>query len=536
MARSLRHTYRFARGLRRLVRNPLSPAEARAAVTRERAQRIQRFQQSLDTLVWPHPSSPVRRLLVNAGLEAGDVSALVAAHDVEGALEVLRDAGVYVSYEEYLGKQAAQRGSATFHFSPRDFFNPAVKADFIATTGGSRSSGTPVELSFGYERRQAVLRAVQYQACGVSGAPGAIWLPVFPSSAGFGAVIKAMAAGHRPERWFSQIANATPGVTRHKQQFNQLLPVLNAVARTDVPLPEHVPTSNPDPVVDWLVDALRREGRAMISGYASSITAAARRATERGIDLTGVVTFPASEPVTTAKLDTMRQAGMTPYPMYAFVPEGAIGLGCPHLGDEVYHLWDHELAVVSRRRTRDDGAEVGAYCWTSLSLDAPRVLVNVENDDYGDVTYDEAPCGCLLGQVGVRTRLSHIRGLSKVVAAGITVAGSTFDELTEAILPQALGGGPGDYQFVESEQGGSTVVSLRVAPRVGPVDETAALQLVITTLATDDNGVLATEVWRPTGTLRIERRDPVQTRAGKTLSYERIAPRASAAVPAEETR
>lgn len=528
MGRSVRQLYRFTRGLRRLVRHPLTPAEARHAVAVERARRDERFGESLDRLVWPYPASPTRRLLEHAGLAAGDVRQLVAHHGLEGALAVLRDAGVYVSYEEYLGKQPARRGSATFDFSPPDFFNPVTEADFMGSTGGSRSSGTPVEMSFTYERRQAVLRSLQYQEFGLIGAPGAIWLPVFPSSAGFGAVLKAMAAGHRPERWFSQIANATPGVTRHKQQFNQLLPVLNAVARTAIPLPQRVPTSDPDPVVDWLVDALRRHGRAMISGYASSITAAARRASERGLDLTGVVAFPASEPVTSAKLETMRRAGMDPHALYAFVPEGAVAMSCRHLGDEVYHLWDHELAVVARSRTRDDGAEVGAYAFTSLSLEAPRVILNVENDDYGDLSYDDEPCSCTLGQLGIRTRLANIRGLSKVVAAGISVAGTTFDHLTESALPNGFGGGPGDYQFVESDRDGSTTVTLRIAPRVGPVDEVAVLDLVVRTLATDDNGVLATEVWRPSDALRVERLDPVQTRVGKTLSYERLAPRPAA--------
>lgn len=529
MAPNLRQTLRFARGLRRLVRHPVRPEEARAIVASERAARGERFLRSLDVLVWPTPSSPVRRLLDHAGLERRDVARLVDEVGLDGALATLRDVGVHVSYEEYQGTRPARRGSATFEFSPPDFFNPETTADYLAATGGSRSSGTPVELSFAYERRQAVLRSLGFQASGTLGAPTAIWAPVFPSAAGFGAVIKAMGGGNRPERWFSQIGNRTAGVTRHKQQFNSLLPALNAVARTRVPLPEHVPTSDPDPVVDWLADALGREGRAAIAGYASSITAAARRAADRGVDLTGVVAYPASEPVTTAKLDTMRAAGMATWPLYAFVPEGAIAMGCPTLPDEEYHLWDHDLAVVPRRRERDDGVEVDAFCWTSLSLEAPRVLVNVENDDYGEVRTDEDPCACLLAQVGVRTRLWGIRGLSKVVAAGISVPGEVFDRITDEALPARFGGGPGDFQFVEDEVDGGARVSLRVHPHLGPVDEAAVLRAATSILGESDSGVLATEVWRPAGTLRVVRAAPLQTRAGKTLSYERS--RAAAPLP-----
>lgn len=536
MERSIRKTFDFVRGLRALVRRPLSVADVTEQVTRERAQREARFVRSLDDLVWPFADSPTRQLLVHAGFARDDVVALVQEHGLDKALGTLRDEGVYVAYEEYQGAVPARRGSATFHFSPAQFFNRTVKADYLGSTGGSRGAGTPVELSFGYERRQAALRVLGYAAYGLVGAPTAIWLPVFPSAAGFGAVIKSTAAGNTPERWFSQIPNATPGVARHKQQFNTLLPVVNAVARTRLPLPEHVPTSEPDPVVDWLVDALRRDGRASIAGYATSITAAARRATERGIDLTGVVAFPASEPVTTAKLDVMRRAGMTTASLYAFVPEGGIALACPALPDEAYHLWDHDLAVVTRRRTRDDGTEVDAYCWTSLSAEAPRVLVNVENDDYGELQLDDEPCGCLMGRVGVRTRLAHVRGLSKVVAAGISLSGAVFDELTDTLLPAKVGGGPGDYQFVEGEVDGATTVTLRIHPRVGAVDERATLEVVTGALAQNDNGVLATEVWRPSGTLRVAREAPAQTAAGKTLSYERIRSQARLAPGAVEAR
>jgi hypothetical protein len=525
MAPTARQTLRFARGLRRLVRHPVAPEVARVTVADEVATRDDRFLRALDTLVLPFPRSPVRRLLDHAGAGRGDVARLVHDEGLEGALGRLRDEGVYVSYEEYTGRRPAVRGSASFSFSPPDFFNPCTVADYLATTGGSRSTGTPVELSFGYERRQAVLRSLGYQASGTLGQPSAIWLPVFPSAAGFGAVIKAMGGGSRPERWFSQVPNRTAGVSAHKQQFNTLLPVLNALARTRIPLPEHVPTSDPDTVVDWLADALRRAGRATIAGYASSITAAARRAAERGVDLTGVTAYPASEPVTTAKLDTMRAAGMAPWPLYAFVPEGAIGMACPALPDEQYHLWDHDLAVVPRRRRREDGMEVEAFCWTSLSLEAPRVLLNVENDDYGEVRRDEDPCTCLLGAVGVRTRLDGIRGLSKVVAAGISVDGEVFDRITDEALPARVGGGPGDFQFVEEEQeDGGAVVHLRISPELGPVDEDVALAAVTSVLGETDNGALATTVWGPAGTLRVVRAAPLQTKAGKTLSYERRTP------------
>ena len=503
------------------MRHPVSLAEAQRTVAEEARDAGSRLLRVLDDLVWPHPASPTRWLLDAAGVEPADARALVAERGLVGALEDLRDAGVHVTYEEYHGRAEVRRGSASTTFDPAAFFNPVVPADYMASTGGSRSAGTPMELSFAWQRRQGVQRAIQYDMAGVARAPTAVWLPVFPSAAGFGAVMKITAGGNRPERWFSQIPGRLEGVAGHKQVANRLLPALSWFTRTGLPSPEHVPSDEPEPVVRWLRGALDRAGRATITGYASSLTAAARWAVEHGVDLGGVVAYPASEPVTAGKLAAMRAAGMDPRPMYAFVPEGTVGLACHRCDDEEYHLWEHELAVVTRRRPRGDGTDVDAYCITSLDELAPRVLVNVENDDYGEVRRD-VDCDCALGQLGLRTRLAHIRGISKVVAAGVTLEGTAFDDLAERELPARLGGGPGDYQFVERDDEHGTSIALRIHPRVGAVDEDAAVNAVRDALAATDNGLLASAVWHRGGGLRVERAAPTTTKAAKLLSYERI--------------
>lgn len=515
-----RRGWAVGRGLRRLVKHPVEPGEAALVVADEVRRRPERFLASLDELVWPFAASPTRRLLECAGLERRDVRRLVLELGLDDALSALHGHGVYVSYEEYHGRREARRGSASLSFSPADFFNPVTAGDYLATTGGSRGTGTPVELSFAWQRRQGVQRAIQLPMAGVLGAPSAIWLPVFPSGAGFGAIMKNAAGGNRPDRWFSQIPDRMTGVTGHKQLANRFLPALNALARTGLPAAEHVPTDRPERVVRWLRGALDAHGRASLIGYASSLTAAARWAVDAGIDLTGSVAFPSSEPVTGGKLDAMRAAGMRPYPMYAFVPEGTVALTCDGCEDEEYHLWDHDVAVSTRRRSRGDGIDVDAFLWTSLAAEAPRVLVNVENDDYGSLRRGVS-CSCRLGELGLETRIAHIRGISKVVAAGISLDGEIFDHLAEVALPERLGGGPGDFQFVEGGAAAGTTVTLRIHPRVGAVDEAAAVAAVRAVLATTDNGRLAERVWMPRGHLPIARTAPAVTASGKTLSYER---------------
>lgn len=512
-----------ARGLRRLVKNPVSLDEARDSVRDEVQRRPQRFLASLDRLVWPFPQSPVHRLLDVAGLEAGDVRSLIDDHGLIDTLERLRDHGVYVSHEEYQGRQPIRRGSSSFECSPADFFNPVVPGDYMASTGGTSGGGTPIELSFAWQRRQASQRPIQHAMTQTRGKPATVWLPVFPSAAGFGAVMKNAGGGSPPERWFSQIPTSMSGISDHKATANRFLPLLQSLARTGLPSPEYAPTHAPEPVVTWLVDAVRREGKAMMTGYASSMTAAARWALDRDIDLTGVVAFPSSEPVTAGKLALLREAGIDPHPMYAFTPEGTVAITCSSCADEEYHVWDQDVAVCTRRRPRGDGGgDVDALLWTSLAIEAPRVFVNVENDDYGVVRHDVG-CSCDLGALGLTTRIADIRGMSKVVSGGISLDGELFDHLAEIVLPQYLGGASGDYQFVERETAsGDTEVRLRVHPRVGVIDDETARDVLARALAESDNGALAAEVWRSGSALTVERGTPVVTPAGKTLSFDRI--------------
>ncbi len=513
----------IARGLRWLARNPVTIDEARRVITDEVARRDERFLDHLDALVWPFPTSPIARLAGHAGIEAGDVRVLVHDHGLIGALEALRDAGVYVAYEEYHGRTDAVRGSARFAFTPNDFFNPVVRGDYLAATGGSSSgTGTPVELSFAWQRRQGRQRPIQHDMAGVRGKPAAVWLPVFPSAAGFGAVMKNMAGGSTPERWFSQIPTDLEGISDNKRMVNRFLPALAAMTRTGLPAPEHVPTTDPGPVASWLADAVARAGGAIITGYASSLTAAARYAVDHGIDLDGVVANPASEPVTPGKLAVIAASGMRAFPMYAFTPEGTVAIRCERCADEEYHVWDHDLAVITRPRPRGDGTEVDAFCWTSLAAEAPRVLVNVENDDYGAVRHTVG-CDCALADLGLTTRVRDIRGISKVVTAGISLDGELFDRLVDVDLPAQLGGGPGDFQFAEIDHDGTSQLVVRIHPRLGDIDHSVVHRVVARALGGSDNGLLAEAVWSLEEGLGVQRCAPAETSAGKTLSFARAA-------------
>ena len=95
---------RYAVNLRRHVSHPFSTAECEELLRRGMSTREQSFLRLLETVIFAKPENPYRALLEHAGVEIGDVAALVQAHGLEGALDVLYDAGVYVTHDEYRGR------------------------------------------------------------------------------------------------------------------------------------------------------------------------------------------------------------------------------------------------------------------------------------------------------------------------------------------------------------------------------------------------------------------------------------------------
>ncbi len=89
----------------------------------------------------------------------------------------------------------------------------------------------------------------------------------------------------------------------------------------------------------------------------------------------------------------------------------------------------------------------------------------------------------------------------------------------EEVLPVRFGGGAADYQALEEETSeGTPQLRLLVHPRVGPVDASAVIDVF---LASVSGGSGAERVmamaWRGADLLRVERRPPLQTAAGKIL-------------------
>jgi hypothetical protein len=80
-----------------------------------------------------------------------------------------------------------------------------------------------------------------------------------------------------------------------------------------------------------------------------------------------------------------------------------------------------------------------------------------------------------------------------------------------------------DYQLVEEEEDGVTRVSVLVAPRLGDLDEDEVIETVLRTVGFADWSRRMADTWRKAGTLRVKRREPYATRAGKVLPLHVLA-------------
>ena len=137
---------RYARRLPSYLRERITPELARDRIRAQLERREQTFTEILDGAVYANPRSPYRALLEAAGIESGDVKTLIGDHGLEGALERLRDAGVYATLDEFKGRVPIERPNLSLDPGHVAFDNPLIVHHFSAKTGGSRSPRRRVPL------------------------------------------------------------------------------------------------------------------------------------------------------------------------------------------------------------------------------------------------------------------------------------------------------------------------------------------------------------------------------------------------------
>ena len=404
----LRLFARFPFSLRRFKRHRITHAVAHAQMIEEMAHREQNFLRMVARSIFAappdRPPSPYRALLDWAGCGYADIEALVHDHGLEGALTHLRAAGVYVTYEEFKARKPIVRGSHTLVVTPAHFDNPTASADLGMQTGGSTGLSVYVNHDLEHMAADAARLCLTLQAYGALGAPTLTWGYILPGN-GMRAIFQMAALGQMPERWFSLIGWRDAKLWWKYSPATVYMVLCMRAWGMPAPFPEIVRLDQAEIVARWLHDAVQRHGRALLTSGMSRSVRVAVAAQEAGLDLTGVVMRGSGEPVTEAKVAAIQRTGARYLPGYAMTEAGAVSQGCAHgtTVDDV-HLVKSAFALITHPHYVEMAdMTVPAFNLTALHEKAPKVMLNVQLDDYGIV--EERGCGCALEQYGLTTHL-----------------------------------------------------------------------------------------------------------------------------------
>jgi len=513
----IRGLIRLARGLPDFVREPYSVEQAKEIVQRGMQRRDQALLDKVEHAVFGHARSPYRALLRHAGCELGDVRELVRQNGVEGALERLRDAGVFVTFEEFKGLAPAVRGNASFEFRAEDFDNPLTNPHFRGSTGGSSGRATRIQFDLDHTGQVAPQWTLWFAAHGwlAPDRPLVIWWPGHAGAA-MGHLL-ALKAGKPYTKNFVQVR---PEALRDRVGAALVHGLVRRAG--GLSKPEFAPTHATDRVGAYLTGLVEQGMRPCVNCSPSQAIRVGRAVAERGKTLDGVTFWLGAEPTTPTRRRAIEGYGAVAVPLYGFSEGGNVGNQCPNGIDDDVHIALDAYALIHRRRAVRDQEQVDALLFTALRPACPKVLFNTEIGDYG--VLETRQCGCDFDELGMTRHVHTVRSFDKLTGEGMTFVGADLFDLLEGVLPQRFGGAAGDYQLIEEQDAdGLTRYRLLISPAVGVVDESAAAGVFLDGLASKRKHYryMAT-AWRDADLLRVERAPPIATGRGKVFPFRTL--------------
>jgi len=509
---------RFVWAFPDFLRDTMSLADAQAMLQRQLAERESNFLNLVEHGIYGYPNSPYLRLLKLAHCELGDIQNITRKAGLENLLHMLREAGVYLSFEEFKCRKPIERSGRVISLQMRDLDNPLLSQHFEARTSGSRGLGSSVLIDLDFLRHEAAAHALFLSTFDIEGRPMALWRPRPPGLAGVLSALNHAKLGKKAERWFAQNkVTFRPGNLKYLF-FTNFIVHSSRMRLKALPVPENVPVAHAVRVARWLQAKCEQATPALLDTNVSSGIRVCQAAKEHNMDIEGTLFRFGGEPYTPARARIVASTGSRAICHYSMTEVGRIGLACaaPETLDDV-HLLTNKLAVIQHERPVGDGrTSVGALQLTTLLPSCPKILLNVEIDDYGMLV--ERNCGCPLQEFGYNQHLHTIRSFDKITSAGMQFLASDLISLVEEVLPARFGGHPTDYQFEEEQMDGLPKVSIIISPRVGQVNEPKVIDTVLRDLRVQKGGYeMMADHWRQGRTLQVVRREPYHTYTGKIL-------------------
>jgi len=517
---NLRRTFDLTVGVRDFLRERLTLAQAEEQITRGLDQRERNFIELIRTRVFDDPDSPYRPLFGHAGCAFSDFQASVHHHGVDGALERLAAAGVYLTSEEFKGKKEVVRGGNSFRVSPELFLRQGPTSGFIGVSSGTRNQPVSTFIPLDWIAVRTPVAGVFFAAHNLLSRAHAIYDGILPAAPGMNNLLIYGKLGIPLDRWFSHPISVHSRTERtYYYLLNQLIIMTGKLYAARFPWPEFVDVSELRRIVRWVEETNRGGRGCCITTAASNAARIARLASGMSVSLEGTTFIAVGEPYTESKREVIERAGARAVTRYAYGGGVNVGYACadPRHTDDV-HVNEYFLALLAHPTPLPgDDPPIHPLLCTTLSPLAPRLLVNVQSGDYAAL--ERRACGCALGGVGLTLHVHRIRSFEKFTSEGLNYFYGDLFELFEKTIPAEFGGGPGDYQLVEEEdQGGQTRLTLLVHPAVGNLDEAHLIARLQEALAGKSRGhQFMTRVWEGVGTFRVRRQAPYASPRGKIL-------------------
>ena len=301
---------RFGFGLGEFLRHTVTLDEAHQRIRRHLADREENFLRVLERAVFGYRKSPYRWLFRMARCELGDVRDMLRQNGLEKTLQALREAGVFIAFEECKGREPMVRGGRELPVKAHDFDNPHLQWQYYSESGGSTGAGTRVHHDLDYLAERAVHDLVAYTAHGVMDAPWGVWRGVLPDGSGLNTVLSLCRCGTPPVKWFTPVSYEGVDLSLLKFRLaNQLTVRLGRILGVPLPYPELMPIEQAPSVAGWAAATVKKHGKCAMSMVASRALRVSVAAREAGIDLTGVTFVVAGEPVTPAKVQGIQSSG-----------------------------------------------------------------------------------------------------------------------------------------------------------------------------------------------------------------------------------
>jgi hypothetical protein len=515
----LRGYGRFAFGMRRYLSRPETIESAAARIRRNLRAREANFTTLLERAVFDHAKSPYLPLFRNAHCGLADVRAMLRDRGLEPTLTALRDAGVYVAFEEFKGRRPIVRDGREYPVRAGDFDNPLTPWPVRAHSGGSTGVPTRVIQDLEFLEERAAHYVFTLGAHDILEAPAAMWRGVLPDGSGLNVALILARGGRPPVRWFTPTGHGPLRDLRLvKFRIAHVATILMArAAGARIPWPELVDVEDAGRVAEWMGETLRAHGTCAAFMVVSRAVRVAVAAAERGLDLTGATFVAAGEPATPAKMSIIRSSGAACMTTYGMVEAGRVGMGCRGAADpsDVHVMTDVCSVIASPTTLAVGNAVLSPLSLTVVMPSSSKVMINTEIDDCGIL--ETRPCACPIGRLGLTTHLRNIRSVGKLTTEGVSMLGSEMTHILEEVLPARFGGTALDYQLLEEEDAtGLTRLSLLVHPDIPVADESRVVEAVLDAMSRASLGSeAARQVWSRTNTLRVRRLRPLLTAHGK---------------------